>query len=101
MPSGASSGARLTVASKVVAYYDVCMSTTLTVRTDDELRKKLEDRATARGTTVSQVVREILRDALDERPLEARTGHLRGRLELPRTDSGEWRETLHERNWRP
>lgn len=77
------------------------MSTTLTVRTDEELRKRLEDRAAAQGKTVSEVVREILRDAVADHPLEIRTGHLRGRLELPRTDSGAWRETLRERNWRP
>jgi len=81
--------------------YTVYMGTTLTVRTDEELRQRLEDRAAAQGKTLSEVVREILRDAFEERRLETRTGHLRGRLDLPRKYSEAWRETLRERNWRP
>lgn len=72
----------------------------MTVRTDDELREKLEERAHAQGKTVSQVVREILRDAVEERPLRTRTGHLRGRLELQESKSEGWRRVLRERNWR-
>lgn len=76
------------------------MSTTVTIRTDEALRRALEERARARGTTVSQVVREILRDALEDRPLESRTGHLRGRLTLEAAQIEPWRQSLRERNWR-
>jgi plasmid stability protein len=81
-------------------HYNVHMRTTLTIRTDPELRKALEERAFAQGKTVSALAREILREALDERPMELRTGHLRGRLRLGGVRSGSWREVLRERNWR-
>lgn len=81
--------------------YNVHMSTTLTIRTDEALRKALEARARARGTTVSEVAREILRDALDDRPLGAKTGRLRGTLALGREQAEPWRQALRERNWRP
>ena len=48
----------------------VHMSTTLTIRTDDALREELAKRASAQGKTVSEVAREILRNALEERALE-------------------------------
>jgi len=77
------------------------MRTTITIRADEELRSGLEMRARAQGRSVSAVVREILRDALESRPLEARAGHLRGRLELPLDEEEPWRRELRERNWRP
>lgn len=77
------------------------MSTTLTVRTDDELRGALARRAEAQGKTLSEVVREILEEALVERPREARIAHLRGSLRLPRPETEPWRSRLRERNWRP
>lgn len=76
------------------------MSTTVTIRTDEELRAALEERARARGTTLSEVAREILRNAVEERPLELRTGRLRGKLNLQGPEKP-WREALRERNWRP
>ena len=76
------------------------MSTTLTIRTDEDLRDALEERARAQGTTVSEVARTILRDALEARPLGERTGHLRGRLRLDREPTGAWRDRIRERNWR-
>ncbi len=76
------------------------MSTTLTIRTDEDLRHALEERARSRGLTVSQVAREILRDAFEDRPLELRTGHLRGALHLEPTGDDPWRTALRERNWR-
>lgn len=82
------------------AYYCVYMSITLTVRTDESLRKALEERARAQGKTLSEFVREVLREAVDDRPLAARTGHLRGRLTLDRQDADAWREELRRRNWR-
>ncbi len=76
------------------------MRTTLTIRTDEALRKALEERAHAQGKTVSALAREILQNALDERPLELRTAHLRGRLQLRQLSAESWREALRERNWR-
>ena len=76
------------------------MSTTLTVRTDDSLREALRRRADARGKTISDIVREILQEALIERPVGERAGHLKGLLSRPATDDDPWRKRLRERNWR-
>ncbi len=77
------------------------MSTTITVRTNDALRRQLEEQATARGKSLSETVREILEAAMAPQPLEHRAGHLRGRLGLPRQESDPWRQKLRERNRRP
>ena len=80
-------------------YYDVYMRTTITVRTDVALRRRLEARARAQGKTVSALARDILQNALEERPLRLRTEHLKGRLRL---DSPQpWGDALRKRNWRP
>jgi plasmid stability protein len=76
------------------------MSTTLTIRTDDTLRDALAKRAEAQGKTLSEVAREILQAALEERPLKLRTGHIKGRLKLPRRATEAWRKELRQRNWR-
>jgi Arc/MetJ-type ribon-helix-helix transcriptional regulator len=76
------------------------MSKTIAVRVDAALEKAIEERARASGMTVSEVVRETLRDALAERPLSERIGHLRGSLGV-RADDDAWRRSLRERNWRP
>ncbi len=76
------------------------MRTTLTIRTDESLRKALARRAEAQGKTVSEIVREILEEALVERPLSAKTGHLRGGLKLRRKQSDRWRQQIRDRNWR-
>ena len=76
------------------------MRTTLTIRTDESLRNALARRAEAQGKTVSEIVREILEEALVERPLSAKTGHLRGGLKLPRKHSDRWRQQIRDRNWR-
>jgi len=81
--------------------YTVFMRTTLTIRTDEQLREALEERAALQGKTVSEIAREILSDALSERPMGSRIGHLRGRLELPSQSSDRWRKQLRKRNWRP
>jgi len=75
------------------------MSKTIAVRVDDALEAAIEDRARASGMTISQVVRETLREALAERTLAERIGHLRGSLEV-RADDDPWRRALRERNWR-
>jgi plasmid stability protein len=84
-----------------LASYDVHMSTTITIRTDDKLRRQLEEHAAARGKSLSGTIREILEAAMAPQPLARRAGHLRGRLELPRPESEPWRQKLRERNWRP
>jgi hypothetical protein len=78
-----------------------CMDEALTIRTDTALRRALEARAREQGKTLSEVAREILQRSLVERPLEQRTGHLRGRLDLRRARPEAWRRVLRERNWRP
>jgi len=61
------------------------MRTTITIRADESLRDALAERAQATGKTISELVREILEEALAERPLGPRIKHVRGRLELPRS----------------
>jgi plasmid stability protein len=82
-----------------MSYY-VYMSTTITIRADEALRRELEARAAALSKSLSELVREILEAAVARQPLESRTGHLRGRLELPRQEVEPWRRELRERNWR-
>jgi len=76
------------------------MSTTITIRAEESLRDALAERAAVRGKTVSGLVREILEEALADRPIKLRTGHLRGKLNLSREVSEPWRKRLRERNWR-
>ena len=76
------------------------MNTTLTVRTDRNMREALEERAQAQGLTVSELVRRLLEEAISERPLAQRVGHLKGRLELSDPGADAWRNRLRERNWR-
>jgi hypothetical protein len=76
------------------------MSTTLTIRTDQELRDALEKRARAQRKTTSQVAREILSQALTERPMLERVGHLRGKLELDPEPADAWRQRIAARNRR-
>ena len=75
------------------------MAQAITIRADDELRRALAERAAAEGTTVSEVVRRILRQALAEVPLAVKVGQLQGRLEIP-DDDDPWRRELRGRNWR-
>jgi metal-responsive CopG/Arc/MetJ family transcriptional regulator len=75
------------------------MGTTLTIRADDRLRDALDERARTLGTTRSQLVRDILEDALVERPLGDRISRLRGTVRVPRTRNG-WRREIRSRNWR-
>jgi len=76
------------------------MATTLTIRADDELRLELQRRASVEGKTVSEVVREILHQALAEEPLGTKVGHVRGRLAAPVQDTDSWRKQLQDHNWR-
>jgi plasmid stability protein len=76
------------------------MGMTITIRTDETLRHALERRAATEGKSLSEVAREILWDALAERPLKIRAGYLKGRLDLGRTAAAPWREHLRSNNWR-
>jgi predicted DNA-binding protein len=80
--------------------YIVYMSTTITIRVDEPLREVLDKKAAASGKTVSELVREILEEALAETPLQFRAGHLKGRLRLSRKTSEPWQRHLRQRNWR-
>jgi len=75
------------------------MSTTVTVRLDDALREALELKAKATRKTISEVVRDTLRESLDDRPLGEKVGHLGGILEIE-PDDDPWRRQIRERNWR-
>lgn len=75
------------------------MRKTITVRLDESLRSALERRAKASNTTISRLVRETLREALEDRPLGERIGHLKGTVEIEWRDDA-WRRRLRERNWR-
>ncbi len=75
------------------------MSTTLTIRTDKPLLDALARRAKMERKTVSQVVREILEDAVVERPLSDKVGSLRGSLRIAEPRTG-WQRQIRARNWR-
>ena len=75
------------------------MRKTVAVRVDEEMGRALEERAAVSGMTVSEVVRDALREALAERPLSARIGHLSGALAV-RSEEDPWQSALRERNWR-
>ncbi|MEP7011025.1 MAG: hypothetical protein ABJC13_11940 [Acidobacteriota bacterium] len=78
------------------------MATTLTlsIPTDEKLHEALQARALLQGKTVPDLVQEILSEALQERSLGERIGHLRGQL-LLQQDSDPWREHLRKSNFRP
>jgi hypothetical protein len=76
------------------------MRTTITIRADATLRDALAKRARIEQKTVSEVVREILVDALGERPLADRIHRLRGGLRVGEPTS-DWQRRIRERNWRP
>jgi hypothetical protein len=67
---------------------------------DEGLREALEARGREQGKPLSEVAREILGNALEERPLEIRTGPLQGSLSLGKRTPAPWREELRHRNWR-
>lgn len=81
--------------------YTPLMGAPLTIPTDKKLLEALEHRAASQGKTVPEVAREILVDAVEERSLGERIGHLRGRLDLNSAASDSRRLEIKERNWRP
>jgi hypothetical protein len=76
------------------------MSTTLTIRIEPALKEALDQRARQRRQSVSALVREILDEAVTERPLGERIGHLRGRLGSERGEPDAWERHLRETNRR-
>jgi hypothetical protein len=76
------------------------MSTTITIRADEALRDALTKKAKIEKKTVSEVVREILEEALVERPLAERVGRARGSLRIA-AEPAAWQRHIRERNWRP
>ncbi len=76
------------------------MSTTLTVRTADNLDRALRTLARSEGMSLSEFVRRVLEDAVDELSLADRAGHLAGRLLLDSDNADTWRSEIRERNWR-
>ena len=75
------------------------MEKTLTIRLDREQDRALTARARAQGKTRSALVRDLIDQGLEERPLESRIGHLKGRVAAPARAAG-WRRRIKERNWR-
>jgi plasmid stability protein len=79
------------------------MASAFTIRVDMELKTELQVRADLEGKTVSEVVREILLQALSTEPLEplgSRIGHLKGQLVPPARESDSWHQEIRDRNWR-
>ena len=76
------------------------MTRTFTIRLGRPESDALARRAKTLGKTRSAVVRELLVDALVERPLAIKAGHLRGRLAIARRRRVSWRQELKARNWR-
>lgn len=77
------------------------MDTTITIRADEMLRQELEKRARALGKSLSEVVRDILSDAVTGGGFGERTVRLKASLSLPRRPVEPWRRQLRKRNWRP
>lgn len=75
------------------------MNRTLTIRLGKEQDEALTGRARALGKTRSELVRDLIDQAVVDKPIADRAGHLKGRVALPRARAG-WRRTLRERNWR-
>lgn len=75
------------------------MDKTLTIRLDRAQDAALTARARAQGKTRSAVVRELIDQGLEKRPLGRRIGHLKGRLDVSSPKTA-WQRRIKERNWR-
>jgi predicted transcriptional regulator len=76
------------------------MEKTLTIRLDSEQQEKLGKTAKMLGKTVSELVREILQQAMAERSVAAKAGHLKGTLSLTPARRDPLARKIKERNWR-
>lgn len=75
------------------------MERTLTIRLGKVQDVALAQRARSLGRTRSELVRDLIDQAVTARPLGRHLRHLKGRVELPRVKSG-WRSELKDHNWR-
>ena len=76
------------------------MEKTLTIRIDTQQQRKLGKAAKMLGKSVSELVRDILQEALAERTIGIKAGHLKGQLKLPAQPRDAWARKIKERNWR-
>ena len=64
------------------------MSKQMIIRIDDELKEKLNRLARKEGKTVSEIVRELIRDYLKTRDISAYIDELWGRIETKLKERG-------------
>ena len=76
------------------------MTTTITFRLESEQRKKLRRKAALFGKSESEFLREMLNSELEERPMSAAIGHLKGTLSFDVKNHDSLRQALRDRNWR-
>lgn len=76
------------------------LMTSMTFRLGSVTRGKLRARALRLARTESDLLREIIERELEEKPLAARAGHLKGSLSLTRQGGNSWRRAIRKRNWR-
>ncbi|MDE0116627.1 MAG: hypothetical protein OXT07_08415 [bacterium] len=74
----------------------------LTVRVETELWEAASRRAEALDTSVSEIVRGALREAVVARPLGDRVGILRGSIQTDTAGSTQdgWQSEIRAHNWR-
>lgn len=84
---------------RLTSCYTLSVDKTLTIRLDRSQDERLAARSKATGKTRSELVRELIDQGLEARPLARRIGHLKGRLELPSPKAG-WPRQIKARNWR-
>ena len=74
----------------------------MAVRVETELWDAAVRRAEVLGTSVSEVVREALREAVIARPLGDRVGFLRGSIQADaaRASQDRWQSEIRAHNWR-
>lgn len=74
----------------------------MAVRVETELWDAAARRAEILGTSVSEVVREALREAVTTRPLGDRVGMLRGSIQTDPAQASrdDWQSEIHAHNWR-
>jgi hypothetical protein len=77
------------------------MTTTLTFRLDVEQREKLKSKARLLGQSESEILRDILRREIEERPMSLALKKLKGTLSLKGKQTKGWRQAIQQRNWRP
>lgn len=75
------------------------MDKTLTIRLTRAQNERLTARSKVTGKTRSELVRELIDQGLDDRPLGRRIGHLKGLFDLAPPKGG-WPRQITDRNWR-